>query len=679
MSTSTDSAAPAHSARDKPDSPSLEAETSSRWPQFALAGIVVLSIALYSWRIDLVGWGNAYYSAAVKAMSGDLTNFIFGSFDPAGVTTVDKPPMSMWPQVISVWIFGYQGWALLLPQILAGGFAVFLMHRTVRRWAGENAGLLAALILALTPVTVAVYRMNNPDPLMVLFCVAAAYAYTRSVQKGISSASATRWLLQAAFWIGCGFVTKLVAAWMIVPALLIGYFFGRETSWGRKITDVLAAGVVLFASSMWWVGLTALWPEPRPWIGGSSDGTAWNLIMGYNGLGRLFSDDSGGSDSGTSADWLLRMFGAEMAGQISWLLPISLLALVAAAVLGMLNKLPADHPNRAGWLMWGSWLIVIGLVLSYSQAAFQVYYTVQLAPAVAALTGAGIVLLWRLYRAPSGSSWVLLPVSIALTAGWAWVVIARAPEFHGWLRYAVVAIAVVAVGLLVIAKFTTVGPTVRVGALLGVAAMLLTPGTWSVVEATDADQQISVGGSVNAGPAIATFAGGGGIKGMIGPSELSEIMRTGKLPDGTQIDRVELTPQQRGMIDYVEARAGDAKVALAFEGGSITAGNFIVRTDASVIGMGGSYVGLEDNPSIDQLAQWQRTGDLGFVYGFSPDSGEDAGGPLITDGASERATWVKQNCAVVPASTYGGAEAEDVPQLPNFLGGSANTLYNCIK
>ena len=154
----------------------------TRWRMWTLVVICVVAALLYVWKIGDGQIGNNYYSAAVKSMTRSFTNFLFGSFDPYGVFTVDKPPMSLWPQALSVLVFGYHGWALLLPQVVEGVAAVFLLHRTVRLWAGEEAGLLAALILALTPITVAIDRVNNPDTLLVLLLVAAAYAVTRSVQ-----------------------------------------------------------------------------------------------------------------------------------------------------------------------------------------------------------------------------------------------------------------------------------------------------------------------------------------------------------------------------------------------------------------------------------------------------------------------------------------------------------------
>ncbi|MGH3827052.1 MAG: ArnT family glycosyltransferase, partial [Pseudonocardiaceae bacterium] len=242
-------------------------------------------------------------------MSASLTNFVFGSFDQFGVVTVDKPPMALWPMVLSAAIFGYHSWALLLPQVLEGVAAVVLLHRTVRLWAGERVALLAALVFALTPVTVAINRDTNPDTLMVLLLVAAAYAFTRSVQRPLESGRATRWLLLAAVFLGLGFVTKMLQAWIVVPAFALAYLVGSAAPMRRRVLDLLGAGAVLLASSLWWVALVTWWPGHKPYIGGSTDGSELNLVIGYNGLGRIFgrtvgrelvggSDGAGGVPSG---------------------------------------------------------------------------------------------------------------------------------------------------------------------------------------------------------------------------------------------------------------------------------------------------------------------------------------------------------------------------------------------
>jgi 4-amino-4-deoxy-L-arabinose transferase-like glycosyltransferase len=722
MTTAAEATAPPAGPATPSESPGLR----PRWRTYALGAILVGATVLYGWDIWGSGWGNEFYSAAVKSMSQGLTNFVFGSFDPAGVVTVDKPPMGLWPQVVSVWIFGWHAWALALPQAIEGVAAVFLLHRTVRRWAGENAALIAAAALALTPITVAIDRVNNPDAALTLLCVAAAYAFTRSVEVGIPARSATKWLLQAAFWIGCGFLTKSLAAWMIVPALAVGYLFGRNASWGRRIADVLAAGGVLLASSFWWVLLTVVWPGPKPYVGGSTDGGELSLIFGYNGLGRVFGEGvgrgggaggaggfPGGADPGGAAgggfpggaapggtggfpggggrgggggfggfaegNGITRMFGEQVGGQISWLMPLGLFVLAIVAVTGVLawrRKLPADHPfgadhqRRAGWLMWGAWLIVLSLVFSFQQGIFHQYYTTQLAPAVGALTGAGLVLLWRHYRHPVGFSWLLLPAGIALTAVWAWVLVSRDTSWNGWLRYAVAVVAVIAVLGLVLAKvLNTAGA--RVAAVLGIVTVLLAPGVWSAAAAVDSASAGGPGGLATAGPPGGGGPGGPGGRQGGGPGGFGGFPG-GQQPSPEQLEQLEqrfgggrggrggstLTAEDRKILDYVTKNAPNAKIKLAVEGGAMASETFIVNSDVTVIGMGG-FMGTDNAPSVDLLKQWQSEGSLGFVLAGETGGFGGRGGGV----AQERTQWVQQNCQVVPASAYGGG---------------TQTLYDCL-
>ncbi|MFI0446885.1 ArnT family glycosyltransferase [Actinomadura sp. 6N118] len=325
-----------------------------RRPPYALMAILALGAVLYGWVLWTGSWGNTYYTAAVKSMSSSFTNFLFGSFDPAGVVTMDKPPLALWPQVISRWIFGYHSWSVLLPQVVEGVAAIFLLHRTVRMWAGENAALIAALVFTLTPITVATTRTNNTDTMLVLTLIAAAYTFTRAM-KTLDPRARTKWLLFTASLLGFGFLAKMFAAWMVAPAFFAAYLAGSTAQWRRKVLDLAGASAVLLASSLWWVAVVDLWPGKKPYIGGSTDGTALDLVLGYNGLGRLLgseSNNSGGGPGGPGgasfggSTGAGRMFDVAVGGQISWLLPLALIALVVAAVLGV-RRLRRATPGEA--------------------------------------------------------------------------------------------------------------------------------------------------------------------------------------------------------------------------------------------------------------------------------------------------------------------------------------------
>ncbi|MGW2835532.1 ArnT family glycosyltransferase [Streptomyces sp. NPDC001286] len=482
----------------------------------ALGAILLLSALLYGWALGSLGWANSYYSAAVKSMGRNWTNFLFGSFDPAGVVTVDKPPAALWPQVVASKIFGMHGWALILPQVVEGVAGVLVLHRTVRRWAGEGAALLAALVMTLTPITVAINRDNNPDTLLVLFLVAAAYALTRALQTD-SDRHSTWWLCASGFLIGCGFLTKMMAAWMVLPALTVAWLVGARGTWPARTWRLLVAGAVCAVSSLWWVVMVAWWPGEKPYIGGSTDGGAWDLVTGYNGLGRIFGERAGGGGMGNFAGGfggqagLLRLFNDQVAGQISWLLPASGVALVVAVAAAVLRRRGSESAGEAlaasGWLLWGTWLVVCGLVFSTQEGIFHPYYTTQLAPAVAALTAGLATALMRAHRA--GARWAL-PVgagTVLVTVVWAVVVIRRVPSWHGWLAWVVLLLGLIAVGLLLAAgRAVRLIPVALGGALL---AMLLAPAAWAV-SVTGGSGAAMGGANPTAGPATMPFGGGSG-------------------------------------------------------------------------------------------------------------------------------------------------------------------------
>ena len=634
----------------EPTAPPLRERPRRRWQPWALALICLLATVLYAWGSWDGDWGNTFYTAAVKSMSQGFDNFLFGSFDPAGVVTVDKPPMALWPQVFSVWIFGFHGWSVLLPQVVEGTAAVFLLHRTVRVWAGEHVALRAAAILALTPITVAINHVNNPDTLLVLWLVAAAYALTRALHGD----RPLRWLLWCALFLGCGFVTKMLAAWIVVPGFALAYWFGRDSSWQRKLRDLAAATGVLLVSSFWWPLLHDLWPGAKPYMDNSSNGTALNLIFDYNGFGRIFGEGFGGrGDTRPSlpggdfpgggfpgagsprADFaggrmfgggtgIGRLFSSSVGGQISWLIPLCLLVLASVVVAGLLRR-GGNRVDRGMWLMWGSWLVVMGLVFSYAQGIFHSYYTTALAPAIAALAAAGLARLWRWYRAP-GAAWVLLPIAVAGSAIWAYVLVERDRGWHGWAAAVVVVLGALAVLTLVGARF---GKGRRAGLVLAGVTLLVVPAIWSGATA---------------------FAGtrAGGAMAQAGPAP---TMRGGFGQNGG------LTAQDRQILAYVTKAAPNARITLALEEPSMQAAQWIIDSDVTVIGMGG-FDGTDDAPTTTQLADWVRTGQLRFVLAEQT-RGFARGGTTST----QRATWVRRHCSVVDPAVYGGTGRE--------------TLYSC--
>ncbi|OLL76292.1 Dolichyl-phosphate-mannose-protein mannosyltransferase family [Pseudonocardia sp. Ae168_Ps1] len=387
-----------------------------------LAALLTGTAVLYLWGLSESGWANAFYAAAAQAGAQSWSAWFFGASDAAGGITVDKAPGALWPIGLSVRLFGLSSWSVLVPQALMGVGSVALLHAAVRRVAGDAAGLLAGAVLALTPVAVLMFRFDNPDAMLVLVLTGAAYAVTRAVEQG-----RTRWLVLAGALIGYGFLAKMLQAFLVLPAFTLVWLLAAPVAWWPRVRGLLAAGVALLVSAGWWVLVVELWPAAdRPWIGGSQGNSVLELVFGYNGVGRLTGDEVGSVGGGAGGGWgetgLLRLFGSEMGREASWLLPVAMLLL--GVLLWRSRRAPRTDRARAAALLWGGWLVVTGLTFSLMAGIIHSYYTVAPAPAVAALTGIGVVTLWR-DRAALASR-LLLAATVLLAAGWSSALLAGA-------------------------------------------------------------------------------------------------------------------------------------------------------------------------------------------------------------------------------------------------------------
>src|SRR4051794_4737686 len=286
-----------------------------------LLGLLALAAVLNLWALDLNGTANSYYAAAVRSMTSSWHAFLYNSFDPTGVMTVDKPPLALWVQAASAKVFGFNSWALLGPQALMGVASVALTYDLTRRRFGRAAGSAAGLALALTPITVAVSRHNNPDALLVLCCVAALWFVVRALEDG-----RTRWLVLAGVAIGLGFEAKMAAALIVVPALAAAVLHVAPRGRIAAVRSLLAGGAAMAVVGAAWPLLIALTPaSDRPWVSGTADNSVWSLILDYNGLGRVSGQQGGpggvtpggvfGGDTG-----VLRLLDSSLGGQAGWLI-----------------------------------------------------------------------------------------------------------------------------------------------------------------------------------------------------------------------------------------------------------------------------------------------------------------------------------------------------------------------
>jgi 4-amino-4-deoxy-L-arabinose transferase-like glycosyltransferase len=493
------------------------------WARPALVALLAGTSLLYLVGLSRNGWANDFYAAAVQAGATSWKAFLFGSFDSASFITVDKTPASLWIMELSARVFGVNYWSLLVPQALEGVATVGVLYAAVRRWFGPSAALIAGAVMALTPVATLMFRYNNPDSLLVLVMVVAAYTTTRALESG-----KTRWLALTGALLGLGFLTKMLQAFLVLPVFALVYLVAGPPGLGRRIWQLLAGGAALLVSAGWWVAIVMLTPAAdRPYIGGSTDNSILQLTFGYNGLGRLDGNEAGsvgfgnggGPRFGGSAS-LTRLFGPDMGGQISWLIPAALIAL--AALLWVSRRAPRMDRTRSAALLWGGWLTATGLVFSYMSGIIHPYYTVALAPAVGALTGIGATALWRDRR--SVFARMALVAMLAVTAGWAWVLLGRSPGWYPWLRVVILAAALGAAAVILIPRrqLTALSAGGRGRMLLVAAPLSLAmvaglggPLAYSIDTAATAH----TGALPSAGPAVTAGFGPGGFgRGRFGPN-----------------------------------------------------------------------------------------------------------------------------------------------------------------
>jgi 4-amino-4-deoxy-L-arabinose transferase-like glycosyltransferase len=410
---------------------------------------------------------------------------------------VDKTPGALWVMDISARLFGLHSWSLLAPQALEGVAAVAVLYAAVRRAAGHWAGILAGAVLALTPVAALMFRYDNPDALLVLMLTVAAYCTLRAVEKD----SAAWWLPLAGVFIGFGFLAKMMQAFLVLPALLLVYLLAAQRSWPRRLLQASGAALGLVVSAGWYLALVALWPAgSRPYIGGSQDNSVLELALGYNGVGRLTGNETGGlGNTNYDAGWN-RLFGDSMGGQIAWLIPAAVILGVAG--LWVLRRAPRTDRTRAALLVWLGWLVVTGVVFSFANGILHPYYTVALAPAVAGAVGIGAALMWRSRN--DIRSRVVLAGTVGVTAALAWVLLRRTSDWMPWLAPVVAVVAVLAAVLLLVLDRLPKA-MVAVAVALAVAAGLAAPAAYSLATVATTHS----GAMPSAGPDGVGFPGGG--------------------------------------------------------------------------------------------------------------------------------------------------------------------------
>jgi 4-amino-4-deoxy-L-arabinose transferase-like glycosyltransferase len=429
------------------------------WARPVLLCITALAALAYAWGIGGVNL-EPFYGAAARSMSESWHNFIFGAFDPWGTVTVDKLPGALWVQALSLRLFGFHLWALVLPQVVEGALTVLVLYRAVRRVAGPGAGLVAALVLAVSPVTVLLNRGNISDSLLILLLVLAADATTKALVTGKAGP-----LIMAGAWVGLAFQAKMLQAWLVLPALYLAYLIAAPAAtFIRRVGHVaLSAAVVIVVSLSWMTAVSAVPAHDRPYVDGSCDDSVFSQVFLYNGLERLngteltqpgcskstdlasqiYRDNSNLDASYTVPSGWDRLLKGVFGRDDAWVLLPSLAA--AAGLLIRRRRKPHTDPLRAAVILWGSWLLITGAFFSAGQY-LNSYYVAALLPAMAALCGMGAAVAWRLRHRWWTRAIVMLTVVASTAYG-----ISLLPTYAGvrpWIIGSVVAVAALAVAIL---------------------------------------------------------------------------------------------------------------------------------------------------------------------------------------------------------------------------------------
>jgi 4-amino-4-deoxy-L-arabinose transferase-like glycosyltransferase len=546
-------------------------------------------------------------------------------------------------------------WSILAPQALMGVASVGLLYASVKRWFGPVAGILAGAALALTPVAVLMFRFDNPDALLVLLMTAGAYTTIRAVEK-----ASWKWLALTGVLLGFGFLTKMMQAFLVLPAFALVYLVAAPTGLGKRIRDLLIAGVALVVSAGWFVALVSLWPaSSRPFIAGSTNNSLWELAIGYNGLGRILGGSGngggGGGGGGQNASFggatgIGRLFGTAMGTEISWLLPAALIAMVA--VLSVTWSAPRTDRARAAIILWGGWLLVTGVTFSYMSGTIHPYYTIALAPAIAALVAIGGRVLW-LYR---GALWAraTLAALVLASAAWGFVLLGRT-DWLPMLRWAALAIGVVAALALLV-------PAIRLGKLTVVAvlAAVLATGAGSAAWATATAGQTHSGSIPSSGPAAAATMGAGGMGGGPGGTMGTPPGRTGSTSSssGTSSAAGRTGGGMGGESTSTELtallKASTTKWSAAISGAT-SAANLELASGTSVIALGG-WNGGDPSPTLAQFKADVAAGQIHYyISGGGMGGGGGAGGSSTA--SSQIATWV---AATYKATTVGSNTVYDL-------------------
>ncbi|WP_438804488.1 ArnT family glycosyltransferase [Nocardia alni] len=611
--------------------------------RIGLAGLLIATAVMYLWNITIDGMGNQFYAGAAWAGSKSWEALLFGSLDPGNFITVDKPPVSQWVMGLSGKIFGFSSASMLIPQALMAVAAVALLYGAVRRVTKSHyMALLAGAALALTPVAALMFRFNNPDAVMVLLMMAAAYATVRAIEQ-----ASTRWILLAGAALGFAFLAKMLEGLMVLPALGLAYLIAAPNPLRTRVVQLFGAFVAMLLCSGWYVLVTLLWPaSSRPYLAGSTDNNFMNLVLGYNGFARVLGRNHGGGGGahgapataqhaapavaagahgagahgggfGGQVRGVERLFSGEFGFEIGWLLPAALLAFVL--VLISRGRAPRTDLVRAAAIVFGGWVIVDGGVLSYMSGMVHPYYCLSIAPGVAGMFAVGIYEMWS-----KRTSWfgrLGMAALLATTGIWSFVLLHRNGGWLPELRWAVLIVTLVA------ALLVAIPWSVRTSQRL--AAAMLTVGLLGGMGGAAAYSFATIG----------TAHSGGGPT--VGPAQASGHGGMGGF------GQTQANPQLTTML-----KATDSTWAAAINNSSAAA-SLELQSDKAVMAIGG-FSGSDPVPTLAQFQADVKAGKVSY-YVVESGNGRGMGGSDATGAGGNHGGTARESGSATGGTTHDAA------------------------
>lgn len=557
-----------------------------------LLPVAGVSLILNFANLSIEGYGNEYYAAAVRSMLSSFRNFFFNSFDPAGFVSVDKPPVGLWIQSASAYLLGYSGWSVILPQALAGVMCVVMLYFMVKSSFGRPAGLIAALVLAVTPIFVATSRNNTMDNLMIFVVLSAcwlSYEASHGNKPGL--------FILASVLIGIGFNIKMLQAYMVIPAVYGIFLLSGFVNVRKRVVYALMSCVLMVAVSLSWPLAVDQTPEDeRPYAGSSQDNSVLELVFGHNGLKRLSSAGNGNLKHGTPEKahpvdciqnpglpgpqetgraGIARLFNRQLAAQAAWLLPL--------ALSGLLLLPSIDSKKKTAVVQWFLYLVPMAVYFSFTTGLFHRYYLSTMAPATAALSGISAVHLWKEYKKGSTAGWAL-PAVILITAGIQAYIISTQQFIPHTLTAVVLVPAAIGFSVLLsgrICSFKIKDRLAGTACACAMTALLIAPAVWSLA------------------PVI--YGTGGNLPAAEFPDKRQKGMNGG----------INMNTSGTRLIHFLEENRAEAQFLAATVDAKGIASRIIIQTGEPVMAVGG-FTGTDEILTLESFLRIVREGRVKY-------------------------------------------------------------------